>query len=77
LKNAKDGYLLHQKKHTKNILKRFNIEKYIPLSNMIPVEKWRNEKENKNLVQTDIEKAIRSLIYLAISTRPDILFAVK
>jgi len=34
-----------KKKYTKDILKRFNVDKYIPSSNMIPVRKWRNEEE--------------------------------
>jgi len=53
---CKDGYLLHQKKYTKDILKRFNIEKYIPLSNMIPVENEEMIKKKKNIIQPDIEK---------------------
>jgi len=44
LEKCKDGYLLYQRKYIKDILIRFNIEKYITSSNMIPAE---NEEMRK------------------------------
>jgi len=37
------------------------------------MKKW----ERRNIVQPDIEKQSEVLLYLAICTRPDILFAVS
>jgi len=71
----KDGYLLHQKRYLDEILSKFNIDKYRPSSNMLPI--INEELRKKSFDQTKYKKAIGSLLYLAISTRPDILFAVS
>jgi len=71
---SKDWYLLHQKGYLDKILSKFNIDKYKPTSNMLPII---NEDLRKRFDQTKYKKAIGNLLYLAISTRPDILFAVN
>ena len=71
----KDGYLLHQKRYLDKILNKFNIDKYKPTSNMLPI--INEDLRKKSFDQTKYKKAIGSLLYLAISTRPDVLFAVS
>eukprot|EP00833_Pecoramyces_ruminatium_P000880 jgi/Orpsp1_1/1174912/evm.model.c7180000051932.1 len=72
---CKDGYLIHQRKYLNDILNKFEINKYKPSSNTIPIENkiLRCKKFNS----TKYRQAIGSLLYLAISTRPDILFSVS
>jgi len=70
----KDGYFIHQKKYLEDILKKFEINKYKPTSNMIPIE--NNILKSKKFNPTKYKQANGSLLYLAISTRPDILFSV-
>ncbi len=71
----KDGYLIHQRKYLEDILNKFDIHKYKPTSNTIPVENEELRKMKFN--STKYRQAIGSLLYLAISTRPDILFSVS
>ena len=70
-----DGYLIHQEKYLKDILKGFNIENYTPCSNMVPIitKELRKRRFDENLYR----QAIRCLLYLVGCTRPDILFAVN
>jgi len=72
---CKDGYLIHQKKYLNDILNKFEINKYKPVSNTVPIE---NEQLRKSKFDnTKYRQAIGSLLYLALSTRPDILFSVS
>ena len=71
---VKNGYILHQSRYVKDILNKYKINKLTPLRNFIP-------KENENLRKTKFNEttyrsAIGNLLYLAICTRPDILFGV-
>jgi len=71
----KDGYFLSQKRYLKDLLEKYNILKLAPSRNLKPIE---NETLRKQMVnETEYRGAIGSLLYLAICTRPDILFAVS
>ena len=59
-KNAKMIIYYIKKKYTKDILKKFNIEKYIPSSNIIPME--NEEMRKKKYSSTRYRKAIGSFI---------------
>jgi len=57
LKNAKMVIDYIKRNTLKTYWKGFNIEKYLPLSNMITAENEEMKKwERRNLVQPDIEK---------------------
>jgi len=51
-----DGYLIHQEKYLKDILKRFNIENYTPCSNMVPIitKELRKRRFDENLYRQAI-----------------------
>jgi len=71
----KNGYLIHQKRYLNEILEKFNINKYRECSNMMPIENELLRKKPFN--PTKYRQAIGSLLYIAICTRPDILFSVN
>ena len=70
-----DGYIIHQKRFLNEILERFNANNLRPANNTIPNE--IKELRNKKFNSTTYKQAIGSLLYLAINTRPDILFSVS
>jgi hypothetical protein len=72
----KDGNFLSQEKFTKDLLKRFNMEKCKPIKTPMPTNGHLDLDEGGNLVnQTLYRSMIGSLSYLTTS-RPDIMFSV-
>jgi hypothetical protein len=72
----KDGNFLSQEKYTKDLLKRFSMEKCKPIKTPMPTNGHLNLDEGGNLVdQTLYRSMIGSLLYLTAS-RLDIMFSV-
>ena len=71
----KNGYFMHQRRYIIEVLEKFNMNNEKPLRNTKPItdDKLRNIKFN----QTTYRSAIGNLLYIAICTRPDILFSVS
>jgi hypothetical protein len=73
VKQMKDGNFLSQEKYTKDLLKRFNMEKCKPIKTPMPTN---GHLEGGNpLDQTLYRCMIGSLLYLTVS-RPNIMFSV-
>ena len=70
-----NGYILHQSRYINDIFNKYNISSLLPTKNLIPIE--NPELRNKPFDETKYRSAVGSLLYLAICTRPDILFAVS
>jgi hypothetical protein len=76
VKQMKDGNFLSQEKYTKDLLKRFNMEKCKPIKTPMPTNGHLDLDEGGNSVdQTLYCSMIGSLLYLTAS-RPDIMFSV-
>ena len=72
---CQDGYLLHQCKYLKDILERFNMKDCKPVSTPKPTTNEKLRKIPFNI--TKYQQVIGSFLYLAVSTRPDIMFSVS
>jgi hypothetical protein len=75
VKQMKDGNFLSQEKYTKDLLKRFNMEKCKPIKTPMPTNGHLDLDEGGNPVDQTIYRSIGSLLYLTAS-RPDIMFSV-
>jgi hypothetical protein len=68
VKQMKDGNFLSQEKYTKDLLKRFNMEKCKPIKTPIPTNRHLDLDEGGNPVnQTLYRSMIGSLLYLTAS----------
>jgi hypothetical protein len=77
VKQMKDDNFLSQEKYTKDLLKRFNMEKCKPIKTHVPTNGHLDLDEGGNSVdQTLYRSMIGSLLYLTTS-RPDIMFNVS
>ena len=70
-----DGYFIHQRGYIKEILNKYNLSNCTPVRNLRPIENTR--LKNKSFNETTYRSAIGNLLYLAVGTRPDILFSVS
>jgi hypothetical protein len=76
VKQMKDDNFLSQEKYTKDLLKRFKMEKYKPIKTPMPTNGHLDLDEGGNPVdQTLYHSMIDSFLYLTAS-RPDIMFSV-
>jgi hypothetical protein len=76
VKQMKDDNFLSQEKYTKDLLKRFKMEKYKPIKTPMPTNGHLDLDEGGNPVdQTLYRSMIGSFLYLTTS-RPDIMFSV-
>jgi len=70
-----NGYIMHQKQYIKDLLNKYKLTNSSPINNLKPIEDSNLRKKKCN--ETLYRSAVGNLIYLAISTRPDIMFAVS
>jgi len=70
----KNGYILHQKGYIKELIERYNLSNTKPVRNLKPVNEIKNRYKAFN--ETSYRSAIGNLLYLAVCTRPDIIFSV-
>ena len=70
-----NGYILHQTRYINDIFNKFDINDLTPSKNLIPVINSNLQSQKFNV--TKYRSAVGSLLYLAICSSPDILFAVS
>ena len=77
---------IHQSNYIQKMLKRFNMDKAHPLSTPMVVrsldikkDPYRPQEKNEKILGPDLPylSAIRTLMYLANNTRPNIVFFCK
>jgi hypothetical protein len=76
VKQMKQGTFVHQAKYTKDLMKKFNIVEFKPVSTPMSTTTSLDLNKNGDVVdQREYKSMIGSLLYL-IATRPDIQFVV-
>ena len=70
-----DGYILHQRGYLKELLRKYNLTRCNPTRNTKSVE--NTNLRSKNFSETTYRSEIGNLLYLALSTRSDIMFSVS
>jgi hypothetical protein len=72
VKQMKQGTFVHQAKHTKDLMKKFNMAELKPVSTpMSTATSLGPDEDGKAVDQRDYRSMIRSLLYLT-ATRSDI-----
>ena len=74
-KKRHDEYIIHQKQHIKDLLAKFRLTNSPSIKNLKPIE--NPELRKISCDNTLYRSAIGNLTYLAVCTRPDIIFAVS
>jgi hypothetical protein len=76
VKQTKQGTFVHQAKYTKDLMKKFNMAEFKPISTLISTATSLGPNEDGEAVdQREYRRMIGSLLYLT-ATRPDIQFVV-
>jgi hypothetical protein len=76
VKQTKQGTFVHQVKYTKDLMKKFNMAEFKPISTLISTATSLGPDEDGEAVdQREYRRMIGSLLYLT-ATRPDIQFVV-
>ena len=77
IETGKDGSIfVHQEAYTKSILRRFNMMDANPVKT--PCQRWTREPDEPVLEKSvAYRQAVGSLLYLAMTTRPDLSYAVS
>jgi hypothetical protein len=76
VKQTKQGTFVHQAKYTKDLMKKFNMAEFKPISTLISTATSLGPDEDGEAVdQREYRRMIGSLLYLT-ATRPDIQFIV-
>jgi hypothetical protein len=76
VKQTKQGTFVHQAKYIKDLMKKFNMAEFKPISTLISTATSLGPDEDGEAVdQREYRRMIGSLLYLT-ATRPDIQFVV-
>jgi hypothetical protein len=76
VKQTKQGTFMHQAKYTKDVMKKFNIAEFKPVSTpMSTTTSLSPDEDGETVDQREYRSMIDSLLYLTV-TRSDIQFAV-
>jgi len=70
-----DGYILHQRGYLEELLRKYNLTKCNPTRNTKPIEE--TDLRSKSFNKTTYRSTIGNLLYLAASTKSDIIFSVS
>jgi hypothetical protein len=72
----KDGNFLSQEKYTKDLLKRFNMEKCKPIKTPMPTNGHLDLDDGGNPVDQTLYRSMIGIFMYITTSRPDIMFSV-